>query len=48
MKTVKLVKKFVTYSEGSVYDVKRILKELKDMGWKKRSHELKRMKEILE
>jgi len=47
MKTIKLIKKFVEYSSGTPQDVKRIVGEFREMGWKKKTLELKRMKEIL-
>ena len=47
MKTIKLIKKFVEHSYGNKQDVKQIVGELREMGWKKKTLELKRMKEIM-
>jgi len=47
-KTIKLIKKFIRYSEGSAYDMKKTIKQVKSMNWIERSSELNRMREILE
>jgi len=47
MKTIKLIKKFIKHSDGNSQDIKDFKERFKNMDWRQKTVELKKMVELM-